>query len=70
MGKCLVARKAASRRLSSVFARRFPSWVVGLPGADGRVGEKVEFASSILELSGFYLTALSCLRATVHGLRP
>ncbi|MFS7936109.1 hypothetical protein Hanom_Chr05g00411571 [Helianthus anomalus] len=26
----LVARKAASKRLSSVFARRFHSWVVGL----------------------------------------
>ncbi|KAJ0930380.1 hypothetical protein HanPSC8_Chr04g0148661 [Helianthus annuus] len=30
MEKSLVARKAASRRLSSVFARRFHSWVVGL----------------------------------------
>uniref|UniRef100_A0A251T3A0 Uncharacterized protein n=1 Tax=Helianthus annuus TaxID=4232 RepID=A0A251T3A0_HELAN len=30
MEKGLVARKAASRRLSSVFARRFHSWVVGL----------------------------------------
>ncbi|KAJ0925871.1 hypothetical protein HanRHA438_Chr04g0164591 [Helianthus annuus] len=30
MEKSLVARKDASRRLSSVFARRFHSWVVGL----------------------------------------
>ncbi|MFS7990873.1 hypothetical protein Hanom_Chr11g01064041 [Helianthus anomalus] len=30
MEKGLVVRKAASRRLSIVFARRFHSWVVGL----------------------------------------